>query len=364
MSTKLWKKVGSIITRAAKVPIPVTDNMLEFFKLVITEDQANFLLNFRRPSLTLEQLKQRSGLSEAEILEKLNSLMDGGIVFEYQKDKTKPKTYNIWPFLPGMLEFQLMKGKKGEKEKKIAHVIEKIFNEFSDIIQSNYDSLVPLFKNFPAVTTTIPVEEFVKVGHETVLIADEASKFVDHYDDISVAYCYCKIEKDLVNDPCKVTSSKKEICLMFNFAARFAIEHGFARRVTKEEAKKILREVEDLGLVHKVFPEDPKRTKDIGGICSCCKCCCGVFRYYYEGMMPLHTITSYISKLDPDKCIGCGTCVEKCPMETIELEDEHAVIHEEKCIGCGVCAHLCPEEAITMERTGPRHVFVAPPRLK
>ena len=102
--------------------------------------------------------------------------------------------------------------------------------------------------------------------------------------------------------------------------------------------------------------------KDIEGICSCCKCCCGIFQLFYGGVMPFHTITSYIAKVKEDDCVGCGTCVEKCPMETIDLEDAIAIINENKCIGCGVCAHHCPEGAIYLERTGPRNVFIPPHR--
>ncbi|MFX0044085.1 MAG: indolepyruvate ferredoxin oxidoreductase subunit alpha, partial [Candidatus Hodarchaeota archaeon] len=98
--------------------------------------------------------------------------------------------------------------------------------------------------------------------------------------------------------------------------------------------------------------------------CNCCSCCCGMFQMYYRGVLPLHTISSYLAKVDDQICIGCGTCVEKCPMETIDLDDSIANVNDEKCIGCGVCAHHCPEEAINLERTGPRHVFIPPKKLK
>ena len=60
----------------------------------------------------------------------------------------------------------------------------------------------------------------------------------------------------------------------------------------------------------------------------------------------------------------CGTCVEKCPMEAIDLVEDIAVINSSRCIGCGVCVHHCPENAMKLERTGNREVFVPPPRLK
>jgi MinD superfamily P-loop ATPase len=75
-------------------------------------------------------------------------------------------------------------------------------------------------------------------------------------------------------------------------------------------------------------------------------------------------MSSYLARVEDDSCIGCGTCVEKCPLETIVLKDTIAVVNEDKCIGCGVCAHHCPEEAIHLERIGPRHVFIPPKKIE
>ena len=52
-----------------------------------------------------------------------------------------------------------------------------------------------------------------------------------------------------------------------------------------------------------------------------------------------------IYKVD-ESCIGCGTCVEACPMEAIELKDGKAVINTEICIQCGTCEGECPISAI------------------
>jgi NAD-dependent dihydropyrimidine dehydrogenase PreA subunit len=79
--------------------------------------------------------------------------------------------------------------------------------------------------------------------------------------------------------------------------------------------------------------------------------------------MPLHTLTSYQAELDATKCIGCGNCVEICPMETIKLDNSIAIINIEKCIGCGVCVHHCSEKAIYLKRTGPRDVFLPPKKI-
>lgn len=362
MTLSLWKKVANNIVKAGLIPFPITDTLLEFLKAKLTEDQAKFLLIFKKPSLNLEQIKQRTVLSEDEILQMLDALMKNGIISGTRSRSTGVMVYSLMPLFPGMIEFSLMRGEMNEKERHLAKLIEKMFKELREGTQRNYDHLMPQFKELPPPARVIPVEENVEVGQEMVLLAEDASTLIDHYEHIAVTHCYCKQQKDLINDPCKVTD-KREICLIFNKPAQFAIEHGFARPISKDDAKRILKEAEDAGLVHKVFHSKLDFTRDIDGICSCCKCCCGIFRLFYEGVWPLHTVSSYIAKPNHADCIGCGTCVEKCPMEAIYLENDLAEIDETRCIGCGVCAHLCPQNAMKIERIGPREIFVLPPRL-
>ncbi|HDQ34850.1 MAG TPA: 4Fe-4S dicluster domain-containing protein [Chloroflexi bacterium] len=47
-----------------------------------------------------------------------------------------------------------------------------------------------------------------------------------------------------------------------------------------------------------------------------------------------------------DDCISCGSCVAECPVEAIDMGEEHYVIDPEICIDCGACVEVCPVEAI------------------
>jgi len=55
------------------------------------------------------------------------------------------------------------------------------------------------------------------------------------------------------------------------------------------------------------------------------------------------------AKIDPEKCTGCGSCVDICPTEAIKLNDDgKAEVDPEKCGDCGACVDECPSEAITL----------------
>ncbi len=57
----------------------------------------------------------------------------------------------------------------------------------------------------------------------------------------------------------------------------------------------------------------------------------------------------YEVKIDDEKCVGCGDCVDICPEEVFELQDEQTVpVMAEECVGCESCVEVCEEEAITV----------------
>ena len=55
-----------------------------------------------------------------------------------------------------------------------------------------------------------------------------------------------------------------------------------------------------------------------------------------------------IESIDQSKCIGCGICVNKCPLDTIRLDsNEKAYIaYADDCMTCFLCERLCSQGAI------------------
>ena len=64
-------------------------------------------------------------------------------------------------------------------------------------------------------------------------------------------------------------------------------------------------------------------------------------------------VSPLASKVDTEKCIGCGLCAEVCSFGAIELEEVEGKGYRAKnipasCKGCGLCAASCPQQAIDM----------------
>ncbi len=63
-------------------------------------------------------------------------------------------------------------------------------------------------------------------------------------------------------------------------------------------------------------------------------------------------VAPIVSRVDQDKCIGCGICASLCPFSAIELKKvgkrRKAETITASCKGCGICASHCPTLAISM----------------
>lgn len=363
MTEKLWNRVAKAIVKAGVFPVPISESLIELLQELITEEQAQFLLVYSKPSMTLEEIKERTDMEEESILKMLDTLMYNGIIIGTKSRSTGKMVYRLMGTFPGIFEYTNLRGETDEKHIKIAKLFQKLHSERSRMDETNRETMINIFKALPPTDRTLPVEKQVEVGTETVMPFEDVKKYVEEYDDIAVAHCYCRHHKDLVNDPCKLGAPKNN-CFLFDKSAVFAIEKNFGNPVSKEEAIKIFREAEDYGLIHKVFHVHSDTNRGIEAICNCCKCCCGIIGMYRSGVAPLHTMSSYLAEVDEELCVGCATCLEMCPMETIYSEYNKAIVDPEKCIGCGVCAHHCPENAIHLKRTGPRDVFIPPAKIK
>jgi uncharacterized protein (DUF362 family)/Pyruvate/2-oxoacid:ferredoxin oxidoreductase delta subunit len=51
---------------------------------------------------------------------------------------------------------------------------------------------------------------------------------------------------------------------------------------------------------------------------------------------------------DAEKCTGCGTCADHCPVSALSLIENIPQVNAGVCIACFCCQEMCPEKAITL----------------
>jgi NAD-dependent dihydropyrimidine dehydrogenase PreA subunit len=53
--------------------------------------------------------------------------------------------------------------------------------------------------------------------------------------------------------------------------------------------------------------------------------------------------------VDEEKCVGCEECVDICPVDVFEMENEKSVVaRPEDCEECESCVETCEEGAIQL----------------
>lgn len=64
----------------------------------------------------------------------------------------------------------------------------------------------------------------------------------------------------------------------------------------------------------------------------------------------------------PERCIGCGACLERCPHGAHEVVDGAHVFRRERCVACRACVETCYAQALVLageERTAEEVVEIA-----
>lgn len=370
-----YKAAADVISKAGGTPLPITDTLVKLLTYFIKEDEVDFIAAFTdKKSQTMDQLKESSKLSEEEILKKVTGLAKRGVIFN-QPNSKGVMIYKLLPLINvGTFEYYFM----GELEindetRTISALFERLQNELREMVQENYDTLVPFLLTIPPIDRTVPLlnnkpkNEKVKiiinenVGEtiDRIVPTQHVEELIQKFDEIALGHCFCRHHKDVEGHPCQQTK-ERENCFSFGKSARFTSEQGFARMVTKEEALQVLKKAEEDGLVHKAYHPNFDTSKEETSVCNCCSCCCG--NSIAKMIAPITNATNYLAMVDTDKCIGCGTCVKKCYTGAAFLnDDKKAQRKEELCIGCGICAHFCPVNAISMME-GERIVRIPPAR--
>jgi NAD-dependent dihydropyrimidine dehydrogenase PreA subunit len=58
----------------------------------------------------------------------------------------------------------------------------------------------------------------------------------------------------------------------------------------------------------------------------------------------------YLPRIDEEKCVSCGECVDVCPADVLKADDTSTTVADPaQCLGCESCISVCPNEAITVD---------------
>ncbi len=316
-----------------KMPVgfPVAENGADIrvLKAFFTPEEANFatFLNFF-PSTTKDiwrRVKRKLGMSLEETTDMLEHMKKKGLLYWGENPKTGDQLYLNAPFAIGFYEFALHHLDK-ERVEAFEAYIDTFIDEF-------FSTGIPQVRTIPIEAAITP-----ELG---VMAYDEVYKLLDRMKEpFAVATCVCTQEREILGKKC--THDLTERCMV---NSRWFIKNRNAREITREEARALLKQAQDDGLV--IQPGNYKRNDFF---CLCCGCCCGILTNVRKLDKPAKFVaTNHYSEVDPDTCVACGTCMDRCPMEAITIDDV-ASINLDRCIGCGVCIPSCPEEAIHLRR--------------
>jgi len=309
----------------------------EFYALareLYTSEEAEVSVGMPRGFNTAADIAAAMGRDESEVARILEGMADKGLCT--CGDFGETRFYASPPFVPGIFEFQFMRGTWTDRDRRLARLIHAF--------KGAYDAA------YPPQTSSFPGARVITVDRavtppDVVHTYDHVAHYIAISDPIAVSTCFCRHEAKLLDssDDCGMPD---EVCMMFGTAAQFVISRKIGRAVSREEATDILKKAEEAGLVHAGV-----NRQDIDFLCNCCRCHCMILKTALACPSPGLVLTSgFQPAWDADLCTGCGLCVDRCPTDALSQDGaDSPAINLLRCIGCGVCASGCPMEAIRLE---------------
>ena len=302
---KLAKMVGGLTGVINKID----ENAPEYYSLecVVSDEQADVALTLGlRKERTAKYVAKKLGKDEAYCKQKLDELAMIGVCKSYLNEE-KEMVYFVQIFAPGILEMMVNNTEQTAKFPQIA----KAFEEYTRV---RIASLAPNLPMGQAMMRVIPIERAIE-GNSKSESYERVSHYLDKYEDFSVTACSCRRSRRYLGEGCG--HLEDDMCVQVGTGAEYFINTGRARRVTREEAKEIIRKAEDSGLMHQM--PSIEGAGETGAICNCCSCSCFAMRVAtmfgnYDSVR-----SNYVSTVNREKCVACGQCVENCPTNAMKL---------------------------------------------
>lgn len=335
MSEDIYKKLCDVMAgRGGLYPGLDIPEFYEMIRELFTEDEAMVANAMPSGFNSASVIANAVGKKEEDVSEILETMADKGLCIAGKKGDLP--VYGGPPFMPGIFEYQFMRGTSSEKDKKLARLIK----EYKVAVDAKRGDKR---ESFPTMRV-IPVNRTIKAGNQ-IHTYDQAAAYIEKYKPLAVTTCYCRHQARLIDekDHC---GKPDEVCMQFGRGAQFVIERGMGRKINKDEALEILLKSEESGLIH-----CSTNRQEIDWLCNCCSCHCVILNSALSRPKPGLAVNSgFQPEWDRDLCTSCETCIERCPTDALSMDEEEIPeVNLDRCIGCGVCATGCPSEVIGLK---------------
>jgi len=313
-------------------PRTSSNTEIAILKKIFTPDEASLASQLSGTMEPADVIAKRVGLSTEQTEAKLTEIAERGLLW-FGKQAGKPH-FRLAPFIVGIYEAQLE-----TMDHELAHLVEKYMAD---------GGAVGIMKPQPALHRVIPAQTAVK--SEWILPYDDVKAILMASKAFHLRDCVCRVQQDHIGRKCDFPL---RTCLSFSSTER----PPHPNDVSKEEALAFLDKMEEIGLVHTVS----NVMKGFGYVCNCCGCCCGILRGITDwGIENSVAHANYHAVIDPNECVGCGICRERCQVHAITEQDGVSTVDLKRCIGCGLCVTGCPNHVAKLKRK-PESEIINPP---
>ena len=336
MTTDMYQKLGEHLSKLG-MGFPLRDDLIEILRENFTPQEAEIALAIPTKPIPLEpvpvdEIMKGLKIPRDEAVRIMESLAEKGLL--YAGTTSSGETgYALHQAGFGFPQTFFWQGKDTPHGRKMAMLTAKYFNR-----KVTRESFCP---SDTKPYRYIPVGQSLEPGLQAVFPHHMMDSVIEQAEVFAVCHCSCRIAYALNGRGCEHPT---EVCMKFNDMARYVIERGFGREITKQEALEIVKKSEEAGLVH--FVDNTEG--DIQHNCNCCGCACWNVGSIKRRKIPRDVLMAvyFVRETDEDECTGCGECVEACPVDALEMDGDFPRVDTEWCIGCGVCATVCPSDAV------------------
>ncbi len=322
---------------------PICDELIALVQHMYTEEEATLVRHIKPISAkslkVIAKAAHRPIHEVAAILDPLSE--EKGVLWRFGEGNNK--RYSIMPLVPGTIESVLM----GYSMENLTEWHQNFARLFEDLYSQGYAVRYAAFA--PPVLRTIPIGQSI-ASNPVALPSDKLEEVFDRYDSFGVGFCACRNTGNIVGSTC---NRSLETCVSMGAkVVDVMVKRGMQRRVEKKEILEIKARAAEEGLVSWFMNVDEKSGRFGNFSCSCCGCCCTVFRFITEYNMPgIIAPPHFIPAFDSGKCSHCGKCALKCPLGaiTVDTRGKTLTLNTKRCIGCGQCVLACDtQQAIEM----------------